>query len=87
MDMNKGTVAFVSVIKKVKPLVVFSSDIASTNGIPARQSRDFEKYVFADAFGNFEALVAMTSAGGKVASVAVFIEYWSHFGSVLGSKM
>ena len=24
----------------------------------------FEKFVFAEAFGNFEALVAMTSAGG-----------------------
>jgi imidazolonepropionase-like amidohydrolase len=69
MDMKRGTVDFVSVIKKVKPLVVFSSDIVSTNGIPARQSRDFEKYVFADAFGNFEALVAMTSAGGKVAAM------------------
>lgn len=69
MDMKKGTEDFVRVIKKVKPLVVFSSDIVSTNGDPARQHRDFEKFVFAEAFGNFEALVAMTSAGGKVAAM------------------
>ena len=69
MDMKRGTVDFVSVIKKVRPLMVFSSDIVSTNGIAARQGRDFEKFVFAEAFGNFEALVAMTSAGGKVAAM------------------
>ncbi|MGI9264800.1 MAG: amidohydrolase family protein, partial [Gammaproteobacteria bacterium] len=69
MDMKEGTSDFVSVIRKVKPLVVFSSDIVGTNGMAARQHRDFEKFVFADAFGNFEALVAMTSAGGKVAAM------------------
>lgn len=69
VDMKQSAKDFVSVIKKVKPLVVFSSDIVSTNGIPARQSRDFEKYVFAETFGNFEALVAMTSAGGEVAAM------------------
>ncbi|MGI9221486.1 MAG: amidohydrolase family protein [Woeseiaceae bacterium] len=69
MDMKEGTRNFVSVIKKVKPLIVFSSDIVSTNGMAARQHRDFEKFVFAEAFGNFEALVAMTSAGGEVAAM------------------
>ena len=69
MDMKEGAKDFVSVIKKVRPLIVFSSDIVSTNGVPARQQRDFEKFVFADTFGNFEALVAMTSAGGEVAAM------------------
>ena len=69
VDMKENSKNFVKVIKKVKPLIVFSSDIVSTNGIPARQARDFEKYVFAKSFGNFEALVAMTSAGGKVAAM------------------
>lgn len=69
VEMKENAKNFVDVIKKVKPLVVFSSDIVSTNGIPARQGRDFEKYVFAESFGNFETLVAMTSAGGKVAAM------------------
>jgi len=69
VDMKENSKNFVDVIKKVKPLVVFSSDIVSTHGIPARQARDFEKHVFAESFGNFETLVAMTSAGGKVAAM------------------
>jgi len=69
VEMKENAKNFVKVIKKVKPLVVFSSDIVSTNGLTARQARDFEKYVFAQSFGNFETLVAMTSAGGKVAAM------------------
>jgi len=69
VEMKENAKNFVDVIKKVRPLVVFSSDIVSTNGLTARQARDFEKYVFAESFGNFETLVAMTSAGGKVAAM------------------
>jgi len=69
VEMKENAKNFVDVIKKVKPLVVFSSDIVSTNGLAARQGRDFEKHVFAESFGNFETLVAMTSAGGKVAAM------------------
>ncbi|MEP5566294.1 MAG: amidohydrolase family protein [Halioglobus sp.] len=69
VEMKENAKNFVDVIKKVKPLVVFSSDIVSTNGLTARQARDFEKHVFAESFGNFETLVAMTSAGGKVAAM------------------
>lgn len=69
VEMQENSKNFVDVIKKVKPLVVFSSDIVSTNGLTARQARDFEKHVFAESFGNFETLVAMTSAGGKVAAM------------------
>jgi len=55
------------VIKKVKPKLAFSTDIPSTSGLAARHQRDHEKWIFAKTFGNFEALVAMTSVGGELA--------------------
>ncbi len=69
VELKENTKNFVDVIKKVRPNIVFSSDIVSTSGIAARQQRDHEKWVFAQAFGNFEALKAMTSAGGKLAAL------------------
>ena len=68
-EMKENSKNFVEIIKKVKPNIVFSSDIVSTNGIPARQHRDHEKWIFAKYFGNFEALKAMTSVGGKLAAL------------------
>jgi imidazolonepropionase-like amidohydrolase len=67
MEMQNGAKDFVKVMKKVKPKIVFSSDIVGTNGAVARQGRDFEKYVFAQSFGNFETLKALTSVGGELA--------------------
>lgn len=68
MEMKNGAKDFFDVIKKVKPKVVFSSDIVSTNGVTARKARDFEKYVFAQNLGNYETLKAMTSVGGELAA-------------------
>ena len=65
--MKEGTKHFVDVIKKVKPKLVFSIDVVSTNGVAARRHRDHEKWIFAESFGNFEALKAMTSVGGELA--------------------
>jgi imidazolonepropionase-like amidohydrolase len=67
MMMKEGTKNFVDVINKVKPKLVFSIDVVSTNGLAARQLRDHEKWIFAKSFGNFEALKAMTSIGGELA--------------------
>lgn len=63
----KGSAGFADVIKKVKPKLAFSTDIPSTSGLAARHQRDHEKWIFAKTFGNFEALVAMTSVGGELA--------------------
>ncbi|MEP4487144.1 MAG: amidohydrolase family protein [Halioglobus sp.] len=67
IEMKENSKDFIAIMKKVKPNIVFSSDIVSTNGIPSRQHRDHEKWIFAESFGNFEALKAMTSTGGKLA--------------------
>jgi imidazolonepropionase-like amidohydrolase len=64
--MSRG---FVSVIEKVRPKTVFNTDIAFTTGEGLRAHIDFEKWVHADWFGNFEALKAMTSAGGELAAL------------------
>jgi imidazolonepropionase-like amidohydrolase len=60
---------FVSVIKKVKPKVVFAIDIVNLAGEDGRKQRDFEKAMFADSFGNFEALKALTSTSGELAQM------------------
>ena len=69
IEMKESSKDFVEIIKTVMPNIVFSSDIVSTNGIPSRQQRDHEKWIFAESFGNFEALKAMTSTGGKLADL------------------
>ena len=70
VEMKENAKDFVSIMQKVRPKMVFSSDIVNTNGVPARQQRDHEKWVFADKFGNFEALKAMTSIGGELAALS-----------------
>ena len=67
--MKEGAKNFAEVIKKVKPNIVFSIDIVSTNSMAARHHRDQEKWIFAETFGNFETLKAMTSTGGKLAAL------------------
>lgn len=67
VEMKENSKNFVEIMKKVQPNIVFSSDIVNTNGVASRQQRDHEKWIFAESFGNFEALKAMTSTGGKVA--------------------
>ena len=69
MEMKENSKNFIKIIKKVQPNIVYSSDIVNTNGTPSRQQRDFEKWVFAENLGNFEALKALTSTGGKLAAM------------------
>lgn len=70
IEMRENAKDFVSIMQKVRPKMVFSSDIVNTSGVLARQQRDHEKWVFADKFGNFEALKAMTSVGGELAMLS-----------------
>lgn len=76
--MKNGTAGFVDVIRKVKPKLVFSSDVVSTNGMASRHHRDHEKWIFADSFGNFEALKAMTSVGGELAMLTGELNPYPH---------
>jgi imidazolonepropionase-like amidohydrolase len=67
LEMKEGTKDFIAIMQKVRPKIVFSSDIVNTNGLAARRHRDHEKWVFAKSFGNLEALRAMTSVPGELA--------------------
>ena len=60
---------FVDIMKKVKPKMVFAVDIVFLVGEDGRRQRDFEKWKFAESFGNFEALKAMTSVPGELAQL------------------
>ena len=57
------------VLRSVKPKVVFNSDIVFTTGPKMRAHLDHEKYALASGIGNYEALKAMTSTGGKLAAL------------------
>ena len=56
----------VSYIKRHRPKHVFGVDVVLSPTMLGRNTRDFEKYVFADWFGNHAALVAMTSTPGEM---------------------
>lgn len=57
------------VLKKVKPKIVFNSDIVFTTGPRMRAHLDHEKWALANGIGNLEALRAMTSTGGELAAL------------------
>jgi imidazolonepropionase-like amidohydrolase len=57
----------VEYIKKHKPKHVFGVDVVLSPTSLARQTRDFEKHIFADWFGNHAMLVAATSTPGEMA--------------------
>jgi len=59
----------VSYIKKYKPKHVFGVDVVLSPTMLARNSRDYEKYIFADWFGNHAMLVAATSTPGEMAKL------------------
>lgn len=64
-----GSENLVSYIKKHKPKIVHNVDtVLSTIGF-GRAHRDFEKFYFAELFGNHAFLVAATSTGGELAQL------------------
>jgi imidazolonepropionase-like amidohydrolase len=68
-EMQENSKNFIAIMKKVKPKMVFSVDVVMETGEMARKHRDYEKWTFANAFGNFEALKAMTSVAGELAQM------------------
>jgi imidazolonepropionase-like amidohydrolase len=69
LEFQELSKSFVAIIEKVKPKVVFAIDVVNLTGDNARKNRDFEKFAFARAFGNFEALKSMTSVPGELAQL------------------
>ncbi len=68
-EMKGDAGAFIEVMRKVKPKIAFAVDVVNETGVTARKHRDHEKWIFADSFGNFEALKAMTSTAGELAAL------------------
>jgi len=64
---QRESVNLVKYIKKHKPKHVFGVDVVLSPTELARKTRDFEKYIFADWFGNHAMLVAATSTPGEMA--------------------
>ncbi|WP_068115807.1 metal-dependent hydrolase family protein [Tropicimonas marinistellae] len=64
-----GSENLVDYVKKYKPKIVHNVDtVLSTIGF-GRAHRDFEKFYFAELFGNHAFLVAATSTGGELAQL------------------
>ena len=68
-EMQKDAKDFVAIMKKVQPKIAFAVDVVNETGANARKHRDHEKWIFAESFGNFEALKAMTSTAGELAAL------------------
>jgi imidazolonepropionase-like amidohydrolase len=60
---------FVKIINKIKPKLVFAIDVVFLTGDASRKNRDFEKWAFANYFGNHQALMSMTSVPGELAAL------------------
>jgi imidazolonepropionase-like amidohydrolase len=69
-EFQRDSENFVEIMKKVQPKIAMAVDIVFLVGEPARSARDFEKFAFADFFGNLQALRSMTSIGGELAALS-----------------
>ena len=65
-EFQEDSKNFVAILKDVKPKIAFAIDVVFLTSVNARRQRDFEKWTFAEAFGNFEALKSMTSTAGEL---------------------
>jgi imidazolonepropionase-like amidohydrolase len=68
-EFQRDSKNFASIMKKVQPKVVFSSDVVFLSGVNGRRQRDFEKWTFTETLGNFTALKGMTSVAGQLAAM------------------
>jgi imidazolonepropionase-like amidohydrolase len=66
-EFQENSKEFIKIMKKVQPKLVMAVDIVFLAGENARRGRDFEKFAFARAFGNLQALRSMTSIPGELA--------------------
>lgn len=65
----EGSKNLAKYVKKHKPKIVHNVDTVLSTIEFGRAHRDFEKYYFAQMFGNFEALRSMTSTAGELAQL------------------
>ncbi|MCP4386324.1 MAG: amidohydrolase family protein [Hyphomicrobiales bacterium] len=68
-EMKENAKDFIAIMKTVKPKIAFAVDVVNETGINGRKHRDHEKWIFADSFGNLEALRSMTSVPGELAQL------------------
>ena len=68
-EFQRNSRNFVKIMKTVQPKIVMAVDIVFLAGADARRGRDFEKFAFARAFGNLQALRSMTSIPGELAQL------------------
>jgi imidazolonepropionase-like amidohydrolase len=68
-EFQRDSKAFIEIMKRVQPKIAMAVDIVFLTGENARRGRDFEKFAFARAFGNLQALRSMTSIPGKLAQM------------------
>ncbi|MEP1425891.1 MAG: amidohydrolase family protein [Tateyamaria sp.] len=66
---HDGAKDLVALIKKHKPKIVHNVDTVLSTLEQGRAHRDFEKYQFADWFGNHAMLVSATSTAGELAQL------------------
>lgn len=69
MWLRENSAEVFDLIRKHQPKLVLDSDYLLLTGPGYRAAMDFTKYDWARAFGNFEALKAMTSTGGELAEL------------------
>lgn len=69
LEFQKKSKGLFEVLKKVKPKIVFDTDVVFTPSVAKRAIIDHEKWSLANGIGNFEALKALTSTGGELAAM------------------
>ena len=68
-EFKRDSANFIEIMKRVQPKIAMAVDVVFLTGEDARRSRDWEKFAFARAFGNFQALRSMTSIPGELAQM------------------
>jgi imidazolonepropionase-like amidohydrolase len=68
-EFQRDSKNFIEIMKRVQPKIAMAVDIVFLTGENARRGRDFEKFAFARAFGNLQALRSMTSIPGELAQM------------------
>ncbi len=70
IEMKEGAKNFVEIMRKVQPKMGFAIDVVTETMEQARQHRDHEKWIWANAFGNHFALTTMTSSSGELVGLS-----------------
>ena len=66
LDFQAQTKDLFEHLRKVKPKILFNTDIVFTQGEALRAGIDYQKWHLASEIGNFETLKSMTSTAGEV---------------------